>query len=49
MIYDVSEQYADDIVTYHFLNISFDLIYEKCYSFHGKTKIFMFYISPSYS
>lgn len=25
MIYDISEQYADDIVTYHFLNVSSDL------------------------
>ena len=47
-MYDVSEQHADDIVTYHFLNISSDLIYEKCYSCHGKTEIFMFYISRSY-
>ena len=33
MMYDISEQYADDIVTYRFLNVPSDLIYGKCYSF----------------
>ena len=26
MVYDISEQYVDDIFTYHFLNITSDLI-----------------------
>ena len=40
MMYGISEQYADDIVTCHFLNDPSDLIYDKCYSF------FLFCISP---
>ena len=49
MKYDISEQYADDIVTYHFLNIPSDLICGKCCSFSRKTTIFvLFYISPDY-
>ena len=31
MMYDISEQYADDIVTYHFLKIPSDLIHGKCF------------------
>ena len=38
MIYDISEQYPDNIVTYHCLNIPSDLIYDKCYLFYAKTK-----------
>ena len=36
MMYDI----GDDIVTYHFLNISSDLIYDKCYFFHRKATFF---------
>ena len=32
-MYDISEQYAEEIVTYHFLNIPSNLIYRKCYPF----------------
>ena len=32
-MYGISEQYADDIVTYHFFNVPSDLIYDKCYCF----------------
>ena len=32
MMHGIFEQYADDIVTYHFLNVPSDLIYDKCYS-----------------
>ena len=42
IMYDISEQYADEIVTYHFLVITSDLIYDKCYSFHRKTTFFCF-------
>ena len=42
MMYDTSEQYTDDIVTYHFLNIPSDLIYDKCYPFYRRTTIFCF-------
>ena len=47
-MYDISEQYADEIVTYHFLNIPSDLIYDKCYRFYRKATIFLFYICPDY-
>ena len=30
MMYGISEQYADDIVTRNFLNDPSDLIYDKC-------------------
>ena len=30
MMYGISEQHADDIVTCHFLNALSDLIYDKC-------------------
>ena len=46
MMYDISEQY--DIVTYHFLNIHSDLIYDKCYPFYRRTALFLFYICPGY-
>ena len=39
-MYDISEQYADDIVTYHFLNIRSDLIYDKFYPYHSKITFF---------
>ena len=42
MMYVISEQCADDIDTYHFLNIRFDLLFEKCYPFHTKTTVFCF-------
>ena len=47
-MYGISEQYADDIVTYHFLNVSSNLIYEKCYSFYRTTTHFLFCICPDY-
>ena len=28
-MYGISEQYADDTATYHFLNVPSDLIYDK--------------------
>ena len=48
MMYGISEQYADDIVTYHFLNVPSDLIYDKCHSFHRRTTIILFCICPDY-
>ena len=46
MMYDIPEQYADDVVTYHFLDVTSDLIYDKCYSFHGRTAtFFVFHLS----
>ena len=47
-MYDISEQYADDIVTCHFLNIPSDLIYDKCYRFYRRTTIVLFCICPCY-
>ena len=47
-MYDISEKYADDIATHHFLNIPSDLIYDKCYSLYGRTTIFLFCICPDY-
>ena len=48
MIYGISEQYADDIVTCHSLNAPSDLIYEKSYSFYRRTINFLFCICPVY-
>ena len=48
MMYGIPEQYADDIVTCHFLNAHSDLIYDKCYSFYRRTTIFLFCICPGY-
>ena len=48
MTHDNSEHFADDIVTYHFLNTPSNLIYEKCYSFYRRTTIFLFCICPDY-
>ena len=48
MMYGISEQYADDIVTCHFLNAPSDLIYDKCYSFYSRTTNFLFCICPGY-
>ena len=42
MMHDISEQYTDDIATYHFLNIPSDLIYDKCYPFYRRAPIFCF-------
>ena len=47
MMYGISEQYADDIVTCHFLNDPSDLIYDKCYSFYRRTTHFLFCICPN--
>ena len=41
-MYDISGQYADNIVTYHFLTIPSDLIYDKCYPFYRRDTIFCF-------
>ena len=38
-MFGISEQYADDIVTYHFLNVPSALIYDKCYSFCRRTTL----------
>ena len=46
-MYGVSEQYADDIATYHFLNPPSDLIYDKCY-FYRRTTNVLFCICPNY-
>ena len=43
MMNDIFEQNTD-IVTYHFLNIPSDLIYDKCYSFYRRTTRFLFCI-----
>ena len=40
MLYDISEQYTDNIVT-HFFNISLGLIYDQCYPLHAKTTSFL--------
>ena len=48
MIDGISEQYADDIATYHFLNVPSDLIYEKRYSFYRRTTNFLSCICPDY-
>ena len=48
MMYGICEQYADDIVTYHFLTVPSDLIYDKCYSFYRRTTNFWFCICPDY-
>ena len=40
-MYDISEQYADDIVMCHFLNVPSDLIYDKFYSFYRRTTNFL--------
>ena len=48
MMYGISEQYADGIVTYHFLNVPSDLIYDKCYSFYRRTTNFLFCICSDY-
>ena len=42
MIYDISEQYTDDFVTYFFLNNPSDLIYDKWYPLYRRTTIFCF-------
>ena len=47
-MYCISKQYADDIVTYHFLNVSSALIYGKCYSFCRRTTNVLFWICPDY-
>ena len=39
MVYDISEYYADEIATYHFLNIPSGLIYDKRYHFYRKATI----------
>ena len=45
-MYDIPEQYADDVVTYHFLDVTSDQIYDKFYSFHEKTTtFFVFHLS----
>ena len=48
MMYGISEQYADDIVTYYFLNVPSYLIYDKYYSFYRRTTNFMFSICPDH-
>ena len=48
MMHDNSETYADVIVTYHFVNISSDLIYDKNYYFSRRTTAFLFWICPDY-
>ena len=45
MMYDISEQYTDDIVRYHFPNTPSDLIYDRCCSFYGRTTIFVLHLS----
>ena len=47
-MYEISEQYAYDIVTYHFLNVPSYLIYDKCYSFYRRNTNFLFCICPDY-
>ena len=47
-MYAISEQYADDIAMFHFLNAPFDFIYDKCYSVYRKTTTFLFCICPDY-
>ena len=46
MMYGISEQYADDIVMYHLLNVPSNFIYDKCHSFYTRTTNFLFYICP---
>ena len=48
MMYGISGEYADDIVTCHFLNALSDLIYDKCYSFYRGTTNLLFCICPDY-
>ena len=54
MMYGIPEQYVDDvsssiyIVTYHFLNVLSDLIYDKCHSFYRRATNLLFYICPDY-
>ena len=47
-MYGISEQYADEIVTYHFLNVLSDLIYDKCYYFCRRTTNVFFCVCPGY-
>ena len=47
-MYDISEQYPNEIVTYHFLIIPSDLIFDKCYPFPRKTAIPLCYTCPGY-
>ena len=42
LTYGISEQYADDIVTYHFLNVFSDLIYDNGILSIEKPQIFCF-------
>ena len=44
MMHGISEQYADDIATYHFLNVPSGLIYDKRYSFYRGTTTILFSI-----
>ena len=48
MMYGISEQNADEIVTYHFLNVPSDLVYGKCYSFYRRTTNVLFCTYPDY-
>ena len=48
MMYGISEQHAEEIVTYHFLTVPSDLIYDKCYSFYRRNTNFLFCICPDY-
>ena len=48
MMYGISEQYADGIITYHFLNVPSDLIFDKCYSFYRRTTNDLFCICSDY-
>ena len=41
-MYGISEQYADDIVTYLFLNVSSNLIYDKAILSIEEPRIFCF-------
>ena len=41
MLYNISEQYVDDIITYR-LNTPLDPIDEKCCPLHAKTIFFLF-------
>ena len=48
IMYGISKQYSDGTVTYHFLNVPFDLIYGKCHFFYKRTTQFLFYLCPDY-
>ena len=48
MMYGICEKYADYTVTYHFLNVLSDLIYDKFHSFYRRTTNFVFCICPDY-